>query len=49
MGDIKEYKIMRGPFVGTPEQFNEAFNVITGLVNLKKMWPNLPPDLMRAG
>ena len=49
MGDIKEYKIMRGPFVGTPEQFNETFNVITGLVNLKKMWPNLPPDLMRAG
>ena len=49
MVDIKEYKIMRGPFVGTPEQFNEAFNVITGLVNLKKMWPNLPPDLMRAG
>ena len=49
MGGIKEYKIMRGPFVGTPEQFNETFNVITGLVNLKKMWPNLPPDLMRAG
>ena len=49
MGGIKEYKIMRGPFVGTPEQFNETFNVITGLVNLKKTWPNLPPDLVLAG
>ena len=45
MGDLKEYRVLRGPFIGTPEEFNEIFNVITGLVNLRKMWSYLPPDL----
>ena len=45
MGDIKEYNIMSNVFVGDAQKFNRIFNIITGLVNLKKMWPNIPPSL----
>ena len=45
IGDIREYRIIQEPFAGTEEQFNEKLNVVTGLVNMRRMWPNLPPDI----
>ena len=45
MGDIKECRIMSHVFVGDVQKFSRIFNIITGLVNLKKMWPNIPPSL----
>ena len=40
IGDLKEHRILAGVFVGTAEQYNRTFNVITGLVNFKRMWPS---------
>lgn len=45
MGDIKEYSIMSNVFVGDVQKFSRIFNIITGLVNLKKMWSNIPLSL----
>ena len=40
IGDLKEYRILAGVFVGTAEQYNNTFGVVTGLVNFKRMWPS---------
>ena len=37
MGWSKRYKILRGPYRGTPEECNEDLNIVTGLVNLKTL------------
>ena len=41
VGRIKQYAIMSGPYRGTPEQFDMDANVVTGLVNLKTLWPHI--------
>ena len=50
IGDIKRYALMRKRYHGTPEQFNDELNVVTGLVNLKRMWNRIKskedPSLM---
>ena len=38
--DLEEYHILAGVFVGTADQYNRTFNVITELVNFKIMWPS---------
>ena len=37
MGRIKLFGIMRGPYRGTPDRFNEDMNVVAGLANLKHL------------
>ena len=54
IGDIKRYALMRKRYGGTPEQFNDELNVVTGLVNLKRMWDGIkskedPSLLVHAG
>lgn len=50
IGDIKRYAFMRKRYHGIPDQFNDEFNVVTGLVNLKRMWDGIKskeyPSLM---
>ena len=50
IGDIKEYALMRKRYMGTPEQYNDDLNIITGLVNLRRMWDSIKskedPDMM---
>ena len=41
IGEIKQYALMRKRYHGTPEQFNDELNVVTGLVNYKRMWDNI--------
>ena len=44
MGDLKGVPSMRGPYIDTPEELTETFNIITGLVSLRKMCGHLPPE-----
>ena len=50
IGDIKEYALMRKRHMGTPEQYNDDLNIITGLVNLRRMWDSIKskedPDMI---
>ena len=50
IGDIKEYALMRKRYMGTPEQYNDDLNIITGLVNLRRMWDSIKskedPDMI---
>ena len=50
IGEIKQYALMRKRYGGTPEQFNDELNVVTGLVNYKRMWDGIKskedPSLM---
>ena len=50
IGDIKEYALMRKRYVGTPDQYNDDLNIITGLVNLRRMWDDIKsqedPDMI---
>ena len=41
VGWIKQYAVMRGPYRGTPEQFDTDANIVTGLVNLRTLWPHV--------
>jgi hypothetical protein len=54
IGEIKQYALMRKRYHGTPAQFNDELNVVTGLVNLKRMWDGIkskedPSLLVRLG
>ena len=50
IGDIKEYALMRKRYMGTPEQYNDDLNIITGLINLRRMWDGIKskedPDMI---
>ena len=50
IGDIKEYALIRKRYMGTPEQYNDDLNIITGLVNLRRIWDSIKskeyPDMM---
>ena len=41
---------MRKRYMGTPEQYNDDLNIITGLVNLRRMWDSIKskedPDMI---
>ena len=41
IGKIKQYGIMTTPYHGTPEQFNDELNVVTGLVNFRLVWDDV--------
>ena len=41
IGRIKQYRVMTRPYHGTPDQFNDELNVVTGLVNLKWKWDEI--------
>ena len=41
IGEIKQYALMSKRYGGTLEQFNDELNVITGLVNFKRMWDDI--------
>ncbi len=41
VGRIKQYGVMSGPYRGTPEQYDKDTNILTGLVNLKTLWPHV--------
>ena len=38
IGRLKRYARLTDPYDGTAAQFNREFNVVTGLVNLHRMW-----------
>ena len=38
---IKQYRITTKPYLGTPDQFNDELNVVTGLVNLMHGWDRI--------
>lgn len=50
IGYIKRYALMRKRYHGTPNQFNDELNVVTGLVDLKRVWDDMKfkedPSLM---
>ena len=50
IGENKQYALMRKRYHGTLEQFNDELNVVTGLVNLKRVWDGIKsredPSLM---
>ena len=50
IGDIKEYSLVRKRYMGTSKQYNDDLNIITGLVNLRRMWDDIKskedPDMM---
>ena len=50
IGNIKRYALMRKCYHGTPDQFNDELNVVTGLVNFRRMWDGIKskedPSLM---
>ncbi len=41
IGRMKKYNILKGQFGGTKEELNEEINIITGLVNLHLMYPQI--------
>ena len=41
IGRIKQYGVMTQPYHGTPEQFNDELNVVTGLVNFHLVWDDV--------
>ena len=41
IGEIKQYALMSKRYGGTLEQFNDELNVVTGLVNFKRMWDDI--------
>ena len=52
IGRIKRYARLTDPYDGTIGQFNQEFNVITGLVNLHLLWDRIdksPPSPDRWG
>ena len=50
IGDIKEYALVRKRYMGTAKQYNDDLNIITGLVNLRRIWDSIKskeyPDMM---
>ncbi len=50
IGRVKQYRITTKPYHGTPDQFNDELNVVTGIVNLKHGWDKIikseDPDLV---
>ena len=52
IGRIKRYARLTDPYDGTIGRFNQEFNVITGLVNLRLLWDKIdkgPPSPDRRG
>ena len=52
IGRVKRYARLTDPYDGTIGQFNQEFNVITGLVNLHLLWDRIdksPPSPDRCG
>ena len=41
IGKIKRYALMRKRYHGTPGQFNDELNVVTGLVNFRSRWDRI--------
>ena len=41
IGRIKQYRVMTRPYHGTPDEFNDELNIVTGLVNLKHGWDRI--------
>ena len=38
MGDMKRYRILRGPYAGTAQDLGRDMNVIAGLSNINELW-----------
>ena len=52
IGRLKRYARLTDPYDGTTSQFNQEFNVITGLVNLHLLWDRIdkgPPSPEKPG
>ncbi len=38
MGDMKRYRLLRGPYAGTAQDLGRDMNVIAGLSNINELW-----------
>ena len=38
MGDMKRYRILRGPYAGTAQDLGRDMNIIAGLSNINELW-----------
>ena len=44
IGMIKRHRITTRPFWGTPEELNDKFNIVSGLVNLNLYWDRIKKE-----
>ena len=38
MGDMKRYRLLRGPYVGTARDMDRDMNIIAGISNINELW-----------
>ena len=38
MGDMKRYRLLRGPYVRTAQDLGRDMNIIAGLSNINELW-----------